>query len=311
MADSTLDFIFFASKLIIFIIYDSIVSFVYDSIKFELQTPEEDNFLAVLDTKISLSEHGCLQHKFYVKEANKGLFIHAHSALPDSIKRNAVRSEVERAKTLSSEDPWKLEATRHMFDKFLANGYNKKQIKGYMRPPRQRNHRPHHLQHSSVLKIPFISDKFNGQLKRIVRKHFLDIRLVTQPGPSLKMQLNKNKRYLQCNKRSCVIQDPKLCNTRNVVYKATCTVCGSFYVGSTSPPFHNRVAQHLQPSRRTAVSLHALTHEQCAKDIFLFAIVSRHPTEIRCRVAEALTIEKLSPPLNGKDEFIDYQPFLI
>ncbi len=280
------------------------------SIKFELEKVRDDEFLPVLDTAIRLSDNGHLQYKFFVKEANRRLFIHANSSLPESIKRNAIRSEVERAKSLCSQNSWKDHAVQHMQRKFLSNGYTHEKIKQYLRPPRQRNNQSRSFD-GCVLKIPFVSDKFNGQIKRIVKKHSLDIRVVTQPSPSLTRLLNKNRRFLQCNKRSCILQEPKTCNARNVVYRATCSVCEQFYIGSTSPPFHNRVAQHLQPSRKTAVSLHALSHSMSAKEIFKFTILSRHPTEIRCRIAEALVIDKLSPPLNGKEEFLDYRPFLI
>lgn len=283
---------------------------IHNSIKFELDKVRENEFLPVLDTAIRLSASGHLQYKFFVKEANRGLFIHANSSLPDSTKRNAIRSEVERAKSLCSQNSWKGHAVQHMRRKFLSNGYTDDKINQYLRPPRQRNNQPRNFD-GCVLKIPFISDKFNGHLKRIVRKHSLDIRVVTQTSPSLARLLNKNRRFAQCNRKSCVIKDPNICNARNVVYRAYCSVCDKFYIGSTSPPFHNRVAQHLQPSRKTAVSLHAVSHSLSAKEIFKFTILSRHPTEIRCRIAEALAIEKLSPALNGKEEFLDYRPFLI
>lgn len=287
----------------------------HESIKFELQKPRQDNFLPVLDTLLRISESGQVQHKFYVKEANRGLFIHALSALPTCIKRNAIKEEIHRAKSLSSEQSWKLEATKHMTDKFRSNGYTSEQIKQHTKQRHRNQQHPEHnrkpFDSSCIMKVPFISNKFNGQLKRLVNKYALGIQLVTQPAPSLARRLIKNKRHLQCNKRSCPIKDPQICNARNVVYKATCTICDKYYIGSTSPPFHNRVAQHLQPSRKTAVHLHAITHHQSARETFQFSIISRHPNEIRCRIAEALAIERLSPPLNGREEFVDYKPFLI
>lgn len=36
-----------------------------------------------------------------------------------------------------------------------------------------------------ILKVPFISDKFNGKLKRFITMHSVDIQVVTQPAPSL------------------------------------------------------------------------------------------------------------------------------
>ena len=284
------------------------LNLLHPSIKFELQQPNQDGFLPVLDTTVRVLENGQLQHKFYVKEANRNLFLHAKSALPDSVKRNAVKEELQRAKSLCSEDSTRRDAEQRMLMKFQANGYNCQQINRYTKNSRRRQQQ--RRDHSCIFKVPFISDQFNGQLKRLLKKSSLDIRLVTQPAPSISRQLNKNKRYQNCNLRSCPIQNPAICNATNVVYRATCSVCGQFYIGSTSPPFHKRVAQHCQPSRRTAVHNHATSHQQSTKAIFDFSIVSRHENEIRCRIAEALTITKLSPTLNAKDEYLDYRPFL-
>ena len=93
-------------------------------------------------------------------------------------------------------------------------------------------------------------------------------------------------------------------------------IYGSLYVGSTSLPFHNRVAQHLQVNRagklQSVIHIHASSqHHRPAREVFDFKIISRHPTEIRCRIAEALAIKNLSPSLNTKDEFIGYSLFFI
>ena len=283
---------------------------IHSSIKFELQKPQQDGFLPILDTAVRISENQ-VQHKFYVKEANRNLFIHAKSALPDYIKRNAIKEELHRAKSMCSDESSKQEAVQRTLNKFQANGYNRKKVNQYIRRSNSSTRKHQRHDQSCILKVPFVSDQFNGQLKRLIKKTSLDIRIVTQSAPSLFHQLNKNKRYQQCNRPSCPIQDPTLCNATNVVYQATCTVCGQFYIGSTSPPFHNRVAQHLQPSRKTAVHNHATTHKQTAKVIFKFSIISRHQSEIRCRIAEALIIARRSPPLNARDEYLDYRPFLV
>ena len=287
----------------------------HPSIRFELQTLQGDGFLPVLDTAIRITHTGQLLHKFFVKEANRGIFIHAKSALPDCIKRNAVKEEMRRATNLCSDSSSSQVAQDHMYKKFRANGYSREKIRKYTRPRRhnqQQQCNDPSNDYSCIFKVPFISDKFNGQLKRLIKKSDLNIQVVTRPAPSLVRQLNKNKRFQVCNKRSCPIKDPTMCNATNVVYSATCSLCGDFYIGSTSPPLHNRIAQHFQPSRKTAIHVHATSRHQCqAKEIFTFKIVSRHPSEIRCRIAEALTIKNLSPPLNTREEFIDYRRFLI
>ncbi len=287
---------------------------IHVSIKFEMDLPRSDGFLPVLDTSLRISEDGQIEHKFFVKEANKGLFINASSAIPKSIKRNAVQCEFSRAQQLCSTDEHRMEAVKVMTKKFTENGYSTSEITRYRRASAKRN-APDKKQFSlcsSVLKVPFISDSFNGKLNRIVKKSGLDIRVVAQPARPLSHLLNKIHRLRKCNKLSCTISDESICLSTNVVYKAACSICSNFYIGSTCPPFHERVAQHLQPSRKTSVYLHAKeVHDQEPRQIFNFSIISRHKDKIRCRIAEALSINKLCPNINRKEEFLDFRGFLL
>ena len=118
--------------------------------------------------------------------------------------------------------------SQRMLMKFQANGYSCQQINRYTKNSRKCQQQ--RRDHSCIFKVPFISDQFNGQLKRLLKKSSLDIRLVTQPAPSISRQLNKNKRYQNCNLRSCPIQNPAICNATNVAFRATCSVCGQFYI---------------------------------------------------------------------------------
>lgn len=68
------------------------------SIKFEIELLKDDGFLPAL----RINNDGEIKHKFFVKEANKGLFLHATSALSSSIKRNAIQYEVRRAPNMYS-----------------------------------------------------------------------------------------------------------------------------------------------------------------------------------------------------------------
>lgn len=63
---------------------------VHASIKFKIEKPENFDFLPILDTAIRINPDGNIEHKCIVKDANKGLFINATSALPASIKRSVM-----------------------------------------------------------------------------------------------------------------------------------------------------------------------------------------------------------------------------
>ena len=290
------------------------VNKIHHSIKFELESTRCDGFLPVLDTAINIDNNGNFKYKFYQKEANRGLFINATSALPSHIKTNSAVEEFRRVSKLCSDDRDRKMATSHLCDKLLKNGYVSDDIKRYHSQSKnaRRNSRFSISEDACVLKVPFISDKFNYKLQRLVRNSGFDVRVVNRPGVNISRQLNKIKRYKVCSKRSCIINDPSICCIRNVVYKGLCNSCNEFYIGSTTRPFHDRVAEHLQPSRRTSIYKHAsLCHEKLPKNIFTFSVISKHDSFIRCRIAEAMTIKRMCPSLNGRDEFVDFNLFLI
>lgn len=287
---------------------------IHSSIKFEMEKPDNFGFLPILDTGIHIDPDGKIKHKFFVKDANKGLFINATSALPTSTKRNAMLCELQRAQQLCSDNEDRTHATSTMMRKFRNNDYSVSDIRRATKMCNRKSNNKRYKQaikDSCILKVPYISEKFNCQLRRLVKKSGLDIFISTRPAKPLSRILYKIHRFRKCNKTSCPIKDPSICCVTNVVYKASCTLCPSFYIGSTSPPFHERVTQHLQPSRRTPVYLHAKVHHRDPRDIFIFSIISRHDSKLRCRIAEAMTINNLRPDLNGKDEFINYRLFLV
>ena len=65
----------------------------HPSIKFEIEHPDENNSLNILDFSVSLSQEGITSYQFYKKDAKKDIFINYRSALPMHMKRSIIKNE--------------------------------------------------------------------------------------------------------------------------------------------------------------------------------------------------------------------------
>ena len=75
---------------------------IHPTIKFTLELPDTDGFVPFLDLQIAI-QNGHIHNRYYQKASKKDMFLHINSALPQSVKRNAISEELLRAKRLCSD----------------------------------------------------------------------------------------------------------------------------------------------------------------------------------------------------------------
>ena len=80
-----------------------IANHAHRDLKFELETPDNEGFLPVLDTKIRITDDGCLEHKYYTKKANKGLILPYSSHHPKRLLHNIARNQLTWMDKLSDD----------------------------------------------------------------------------------------------------------------------------------------------------------------------------------------------------------------
>ena len=92
----------------------------------------------------------------------------------------------------------------------------------------------------------------------------------------------------------------------NIVYKYTCGICNSAYIGETSRHYKTRVAEHRGVSPRTGQPMatvnsniykHFLDSTHIVKKEYFEIIKSVHPFELK--TAESIAIHQFRPNLNG------------
>ena len=73
----------------------------HPDLKFELETPDNEGFLPILDTKIRITDEGCLEHEYYIKKANKGLILPYSSHHPKRLLHNIAKNQLTQMDKLS------------------------------------------------------------------------------------------------------------------------------------------------------------------------------------------------------------------
>ena len=92
------------------------------TIAFELETPNEDKFLPILDLMIRVNKEGQVERKLYCKPASKGITLNFSSHQPSTTKRAMVNAELLRAETYPTSE-FVQTAVNHTKSKLLNNGY--------------------------------------------------------------------------------------------------------------------------------------------------------------------------------------------
>ena len=97
-----------------------------------------------------------------------------------------------------------------------------------------------------TLKIPFVSDQINHQIQRTLAKHDVPARVVNPRGKTIIHLVKcpaRNSSGKTCNSKICAA--PSLCQQSNMVYIATCSLCGKDYIGLTARKLHDRAREHI------------------------------------------------------------------
>ena len=241
-----------------------------------------------------------IQRKLYVKQANKGITLHYRSHHPASTKRSVVGNELRRAEQATDEH--RAESISMAKTKLLNNGYPRDWLKHWKRP---RPNRKPESRPECVLKLPFVTDRFNNHVRHLLKKHGIAARLVNYKGRTLQDLVKiRHKDPEPCKGKSCPA--PGICHNSSVVYCATCTICNDFYIGMTARRLHGRGREHLKAARqRSGTSVfgdhYAKVHPDAVPRIG-FRIIHHQRNDLRLHIAEALAIKTMKPPLNRRQE---------
>lgn len=262
------------------------------NIKFEIEHPDKNNSLALLDFRVTLSE-GESEFCFYKKLAKKNTFPHIKSAIPWECKINSVKNEVKRIEERCSSEEDKARHINTFFRQLHTRGYQKSvENKAKQQKKATRNSANEKF---CYFEFPFVSDAAHHAVRRIFKAADLPVRVYSR-NRNLRSVLNKRTIYESCTIKNCPLNN-YLCLKKNCVYRMTCNKCKQQYIGSTKRPLHQRVKEHYQ-NFTSSVYQH---RSKCQSD-FAVEIVARDFCTSRLRVKEAIWIKNASPTINSKSE---------
>ena len=166
----------------------------HPTIKFEMELPSEEGFLPLLDMAVRIDETGHFHRKLFTKKASKGIVLNFASHQPASVKRALVKTEIQRANSIST-DEHKKEALERMTTKLQNNGYPRDWVMHSLPQDQRKRGRPAKASEKPdlTLRLPFISDEFNRGAKQLLEKHNITARLINQRGTTLSDWTKKTK----------------------------------------------------------------------------------------------------------------------
>lgn len=276
----------------------------HNNIKFDLELPNDDGVLSLLDFSLKITDEGKASFDFFQKAAKKPIFVNFSSALPTCTKRAIIRNELHRISTRSSLDSDR-DANISRFKNVLKlNDYPPSFIDACnVNPSRRRQSSRRKDKHFFYLRVPFLSDYINCKITNIFKKYNLPVRTYHRSN-KLRYAL-KRKPKKECQLPNCPMSHSGLCFTTNSVYSLQCDECSATYIGSTIRPLHVRIREHYN-STRSSVYRHKAS---CGAD-FKVRVLGKESDCTSLRIREALLIRSLHPSINSRQEREEFADLL-
>ena len=295
-------------------------------IKWEIDFPEENQFVPFLDTEIKIESDGTLVTRYFRKPQNKGIILHSRSHHPESTKSEVLKNFYRTAVEVSS-GPEELQHSLNIVDELArGNGYQPRGSGPTNRPNRKRKKKKEGYR--APLKLPYISELVSQKIRSYIKQRKLPIRPIFTPGRTLKDMFCRSRPFDQ---RKCVLGNPRnckicpvisngSCSTKHVVYRVNCEICTEslqFYDGETDRPCHHRFMEHLRAAanprsyQHNALAKHYALHHQGTTPKLTFTILDQQQNNVRRKISEAIKIHQDSPPLNNRDELVHTMKFVV
>ena len=295
----------------------------HSAIKFEIKHPsggEPGGFsLNLLDISVKISSDGEVNFHFFKKPARRNIFVHYDAALPRSSKISIARNERSRIITRCSTIQGQRQENSRFDHTLRLHNYPQEVInKTYhgLSAPKQYDNPQQGSANNSIsrpptfrMKMPFISDKVNGTIRRIFAREGINVQIV-HASYSIRNALARRPPQATCNKRNCPLSDPTMCTKQSVVYIMTCKVCNQFYIGSTIRNLHTRVDEHYK-SPQSSVHRHMQYCVSTNTPQFKTGVIAQVRDPLNLRIREGIEIASRRPTINSREEFEDMASFII
>ena len=275
------------------------------SIQFTIEVPEPSEPIHFLDLDICINEND-LSHSWYSKDCHSEIALKSNCWIPRHVKTNFVNNTVRQVAEKCSTEKLKQKAFQKLDRRLQKNGFKNVNFQKILdnKPKRKV---PEKL---ICLQTPFISDKLNKKINKIIDSYEFPIRTISKPNRKLSNCFTQVKKKKHDNCFICAnLSKNFACDDRFVVYKITCSLCQKAYIGETCRPFHTRLDEHRRSiakrDQKSALADHIrLEHgnQSITLHDFSFDIIAKFSNPIETRIGEARMINVLRPELNRRHE---------
>ena len=253
---------------------------IHPAIKFTREE-EQDNTIAILDTKIKRHPSGKLSFSVYRKATHTDQYLQFDSNQPLQHKLGVVRTLNHRCKTICSNEEEKSKEIEHIRQVLSISGYTKSAWVTANKPksptvPTD----PSKSKQKGSITLPYVGHTSDA-VARILRKSGVTVHL--KPFNTLRSHLVHPKDKVPLEERA------------GLVYYIKCGDCSASYVGETERKLHKRIKEH---RRTTSPVGHHLEYNKHSFQKDNVKVLHQETNWFRRGVAEAIHIEKERPILN-------------
>ena len=150
------------------------------NIRWEVEFPKHENYLAFLDTDINIDTTGRVHSRCYRKSQNKGITLNYRSHHSESTKISVASNFYRTAKEVSSGET-ELKHSLDIVDKLLLdNKYP--QPRNYNRSGSSKKKKQHTKQNLVSLSLPILTEKDANGIRNYIKPKKIPIRPVFTPG---------------------------------------------------------------------------------------------------------------------------------
>jgi len=202
--------------------------------------------------------------RLYIKDIHSGTIHPWNSCSPMSQKIAIIEGELSRANRRSTNKEYAEYSMDKVMSRFRKNGYPR----SFLHKTKEKFHRKNRSKKEKTeqkpdifIKFPFYNEQIKRKATRILHRTGLHskVKIWFDSGKPLKSSFHPPKERMNCadDCQTCKMASNKnLCNTKNLIYEITCSICNKIYIGETSRNIGTRIWEHINNRTYSAISEH-------------------------------------------------------
>ena len=197
---------------------------------------EKDNILPVLDLKQTVNRRTKkIECTVHYKSTHTNINVKENSNHPAVMKKGIIKGFADRAKTLC-DDGYLEDELKNIEDVFVANGYPRKVVKGYMTAEKKKkNDEEEQEKDRGTIVVPYVKG-FSARFKKIAQNH--KFRVAHTPGRKIRAMKSLS-------------QTPLGKKQKELVYRIPCGCGNAVYTGETWRSLETRQKEHKKNVEKT------------------------------------------------------------